>query len=395
WLIEGTRPGDRVFFLYAGHGSRVKDTNGDEADGYDEVLAPYDVNWRDTGFVNVVSDDELGKLIGQLSGRLAVLVFDSCNSGTISRGSPGAGSTTAAGDARYLPSPEEAAKLGLGVTTRGGAPVDYFVDDRLLHPKSGLPTKQQERDLNLVDIGAQDKATGIVVISAAQSTQTAFSMDTGGGKYRGALSYVFSQAQEERLLTLRQLREKITQGIAGLQRAGRLKGNQEPAFEVISTVPLDDKPLFADMTIPLIALVNPQSAVKLNLRTRENKTVYRFGETVSYQVTTDTPGYLYLLVFSEKDLATCIFPNANIGDNWLKVGSHVITSDGRDGFYVGEPAGKDVVVALLSATKLTLGGKREEYSWGDVFKLLSNRRFSEYVKTRGQTSQKPAELTNW
>ena len=29
WLIGGTRPGDRVFLLFSGHGSQLPDDNGD------------------------------------------------------------------------------------------------------------------------------------------------------------------------------------------------------------------------------------------------------------------------------------------------------------------------------------------------------------------------------
>lgn len=388
WLIEGTQPGDRVFFHYSGHGSRVKDLDRDESDGYDEVIAPYDVAPRGKDFVNIITDDEIGQLIAQLSGRLAVMIFDSCHSGTISRGPSGA-RTAADSSPRYLPSPEELARLQSSKGSRGpggqGALTDYQVQDG----KSG------SRDLKLVDEKTIGPATGIVVISAAQSEQVAWSMKAGDGP-RGALSYAFGEAHQGRVLTLRKLREEVTGHINALHQSGRLKGSQQPEFEIISTSPLDDKPLFADaQTVPAVALANPQSTVKLSLRTQENKTVYRFGETISYHFTTDTPGYLYLIVFSEKDVATCIFPNANLGDNRLEAGGHVITRDGREGFYVGEPEGKDVVIALLSATKLDFGGEREEYSWGEVFKLLSNRRFSEHVRTRGQTSQKPAELTNW
>ncbi len=396
WLIEGTQPGDRVFFLYAGHGSRIKDTNGDEADSYDEVLAPYDVNWRGDGFVNVVTDDELGKLIGQLSGRLAVLVFDSCNSGTISRGSPGASSKTAAGDARYLPSPEEAVELGLGVTTRGGKPVDYFINDesdkRLLRPKSGSPAKQQERDLNVVDIGAQDTATGIVIISAAQSTQTAFSMDTGGGKYRGALSYLFSEEQRGRHPKLSELRLGLESRIVEFQKAGRLRGEQKPAIEILATIPLEDKPLFGGrLSLPEVAFANPQSALRVTLRSLEGKQAYKIGDDISYEVTTSAPGWLYLLVFSQQQVATCIFPNGQNGpnrnerDSRLPKGTHRLP--GRDFFQAQEPVGKDVVIALLSSVPLKLGDK-EEMTWQEVFDRLRSKKLAGYVQSRGVGTKK-------
>ena len=386
WLIEGTEPGDRVFFLYSGHGSRVPDEDRDEEDGYDEILAPYDVALRsDKKLANFVGDDEIGKLIAQLSGRMTVMVFDSCHSGTISRGGVG-GVSAKKSEARYLPDAETLASLQAQGKTRGeGGVADYVVTD----------DKKAPRDFKLVDEKTVGPATGIVVFSAAQAGQVAYPIRVGNG-VRGALSYLFNESQRGREPSLQQLAQEITGKMAALQRAGKLSGEQIPYFEAFSTVELKDQPLFATpLAIPAVALANPQSTVKLSLRTLENKTRYRFGETVSYQVKTDTPGYLYLIVFSEGDVATCVFPNPNISNNRLEAGSHIITSDGKTGFLVVEPAGKDVVVALLSATPLNLGGQREAYNWSEVFGILKNRRFTEYIRTRGQTAQKPAELTNW
>lgn len=36
-VVEYSNAGDVVFIHYSGHGGRVRDTSGDEADGYDEV----------------------------------------------------------------------------------------------------------------------------------------------------------------------------------------------------------------------------------------------------------------------------------------------------------------------------------------------------------------------
>jgi hypothetical protein len=43
WLVNGTEPGDRVYFYFSGHGLQVKDQNGDEEDGLDEALSTYDI----------------------------------------------------------------------------------------------------------------------------------------------------------------------------------------------------------------------------------------------------------------------------------------------------------------------------------------------------------------
>jgi metacaspase-1 len=42
-LSEQSRPGDTVFVLFSGHGGRILDSsNDDEAETYDEVIAPSD-----------------------------------------------------------------------------------------------------------------------------------------------------------------------------------------------------------------------------------------------------------------------------------------------------------------------------------------------------------------
>jgi hypothetical protein len=41
-MVQYSNAGDCVFVHYSGHGSRVRDTSGDEEDGYDETLVPVD-----------------------------------------------------------------------------------------------------------------------------------------------------------------------------------------------------------------------------------------------------------------------------------------------------------------------------------------------------------------
>eukprot|EP00961_Rhodomonas_salina_P264407 3573677-Rhodomonas_salina.2 len=41
-LARGATAGDALFMQYSGHGSQIKDTSGDEASGFDQVLVPMD-----------------------------------------------------------------------------------------------------------------------------------------------------------------------------------------------------------------------------------------------------------------------------------------------------------------------------------------------------------------
>ncbi len=87
WLLEGTRPGERVFFYYSGHGYRMPDADGDEEDKYDETLVSYDTYADERDVLhNMISDDELGDLFVRLDDREVVVIIDSCHSGTITRG---------------------------------------------------------------------------------------------------------------------------------------------------------------------------------------------------------------------------------------------------------------------------------------------------------------------
>jgi hypothetical protein len=355
WLIEGTQPGDRVFFLYAGHGSQLPDDNGDEEDGLDETIAPYDVN-PETGS-GEIRDDVFDEMIALLSGRRAVLVFDSCHSGTISRDIPKLHAFPRGGGARYLPRPDQFKALAAREATT------YSVE--------GAP---RSRDLKRVggflDSSKVKTLSGVVVISAAASTQRAYPLEVGGS-LRGALSYVFADEQQGSLPTLRDLKSRVAKRIGSLQASGTLDGDQQPQFDVISTVALDDEPLFATAeSAPAIALTNPISPMRLTLTTGENKTLYHAGEKVTYQITSDTAGYLYLLVFSRNDVATCIFPNDNDRDNQITAGSHTIPRANTYEFPVGEPFGRDVFVALVTKDRINIGDK-VDYTWGEVFQRLN------------------------
>lgn len=359
WLIDGTQPGDRVFFLYAGHGSQLADNDGDEADGQDETIAPYDVN-PETG-AGEIRDDVFDEMIAQLSGRRAVLVFDSCHSGTISRDLPKLHAFPRGGGARYLPRPDQFKALSAG--NEEGAAVAYSV-------AGGPGGRDLKRVGGFLDSSKVKTLSGVVVISAAASTQRAYPLEVGSS-LRGALSYVFADEQQGDTPTLKELKSRIAKRIVSLQSSGRLDGDQQPQFDVISTVALDDEPLFATAeSAPAIALTNPISPMRLTLATGENKTLYHDGEKVTYQVTSDTAGYLYLLVFSRDNVATCLFPNDQDRDNQIVAGSHTIPRAHTYEFPVGEPFGRDVFVALVTKERINIGDK-VEYTWAEVFQRLN------------------------
>ncbi|KAI1277841.1 caspase domain-containing protein [Xylaria sp. FL0933] len=79
WLVKDARPNDSLFFHYSGHGGQTKDLDGDEPDGYDEVIYP--VDFRQVGHI---TDDEMHRIMVRplQAGVRLTAIFDSCHSGT-------------------------------------------------------------------------------------------------------------------------------------------------------------------------------------------------------------------------------------------------------------------------------------------------------------------------
>lgn len=79
WLVRGAQPNDSLFIHFSGHGGRTPDMDGDEEDGYDDVIYP--VDYRVAG--HIVDDDMHAIMVRPLQpGVRLTAIFDSCHSGT-------------------------------------------------------------------------------------------------------------------------------------------------------------------------------------------------------------------------------------------------------------------------------------------------------------------------
>lgn len=93
-LTAKVGPKDIVVIHYSGHGQQIQDLNGDENDGYDEALVPYDAPLYapdDYDFSRHYSDDKLGERIYAIRQRAGqdghvLVILDACHSGTATRG---------------------------------------------------------------------------------------------------------------------------------------------------------------------------------------------------------------------------------------------------------------------------------------------------------------------
>lgn len=128
-MIDSVVKGDSVIFQYSGHGTYIADKDGDESDGTDECLCPYDLYTK-----GPITDDELNDLFtSKKNGVKLVLFSDSCHSGTVTRFAPGTTPPATSGKnpqirkVKFLPpanflSPKELSKLGMIRTFRRSSP---------------------------------------------------------------------------------------------------------------------------------------------------------------------------------------------------------------------------------------------------------------------------------
>ncbi|MGE0135526.1 MAG: caspase domain-containing protein [Dehalococcoidia bacterium] len=186
WLVDGAGPGSVLLFHFSGHGSQVRDRDGDELeDGLDEILCPYDLDWDDP-----FTDDELRKAIGSVpEGVNFTLVLDCCHSGTGTRqfykepGSRGRDQT------RFLvPPPDVAFRMAAGVDIDPGTP------ERTVNMVGFRDVQRRKFGSALTDQNA-------ILISGCRSDQT--SADAWiDSDYHGALTYSLVEAVRTKRFSL-------------------------------------------------------------------------------------------------------------------------------------------------------------------------------------------------
>lgn len=76
WLTSSASANDTLVFFYSGHGSQLPSLI--EPDGYEEIICPVDINWRD----KVITDKMLHDIFNKLQNDINItLILDCCNSG--------------------------------------------------------------------------------------------------------------------------------------------------------------------------------------------------------------------------------------------------------------------------------------------------------------------------
>ena len=171
WLINGAVAGDELVFHYSGHGSQVRDRNGDELnDHLDEILCPYDLDWS-----NPLTDDILAGLFRKLpKGVFLTMICDSCHSGTMTRG--GRIGNPHGEMARFIRPPYDIRSRSL--------------DRELPKRKMGIKERRNKKG------GKPDTDQNHVLVSGCRDDQTSADAFINN-KYQGAMTWALTKAIKE------------------------------------------------------------------------------------------------------------------------------------------------------------------------------------------------------
>ncbi len=119
-ITRDSRPGDFLFFYYAGHGSQQPADDDTEPDGLEEIILPKDIGrWDGTAksVVNAITDNEVAAFLKGVTaaGANVWAVFDACHSATLTRSMTNSGERS-----RYLGPTDLGVPADLVAATRPG-----------------------------------------------------------------------------------------------------------------------------------------------------------------------------------------------------------------------------------------------------------------------------------
>jgi metacaspase-1 len=165
-MVKTAKPGDSLIFHFSGHGSQIRDRDGDELnDHMDELICPFDMNWDD----GYISDDMLREILdGLTKGVRMEIILDSCHSGT--------------GTRDILSGSFE----GFGS--------DYFAGNRYTRPPVDIECRLQGDEDNMKPAKAfstdEEIILNHILWAGCKDSQTSADAEIDG-RYNGAFTYYF------------------------------------------------------------------------------------------------------------------------------------------------------------------------------------------------------------
>lgn len=345
WLIDGVESDDRVLIYFSGHGTQVKDINGDEQDGVDEALALHDLSFSTEGLAGVLLDDRFHEILSEIPSDNVYLIVDACHSGTGYR---------AINDAFT------------GVETAQVKSYRY----------AGMPTRVRG---GFATAETESGPERFVALMAAADDEQSLATSSGSMFTLALASGIDKAIEAHQPVSPRDLLEYSTRVI----KAALEKSAPQRMFtpQMDGDVRLLDKPLQVSVVSSRYNQLRDLMELNPGLALSANENRFAVGDT-SLRIDVDVPhdGFLNIVAVNPHDQAVVLFPNAFNLDNKVMPGTLTLPTDQMQfDFRAAKPVGDTTFFAFLShaAVDLYASGLGEQVESGEfkraVLAKLSER----------------------
>ncbi|GEM47303.1 caspase family protein [Deinococcus cellulosilyticus] len=333
WLTEGVGPNDRVIFYYSGHGAQVNDRSGDESDGCDESIVPYDLN--------VILDDEIQTILQQVKAREILVMFDSCFSGTVTKSLFDIDDGVDA-DTKFW----DKASTGCGIASNK----EFSLDDGALDASKAVNTQNyiefSAAAENQVALGALRKGEGSAFTQAVYNGLSTLPKPISFEALRNYAVDWIKQRARSRAHT-----PQLSGPEKWLNSDFYAFGDADPAPAVTPPATVQNASSPSELFQQLV------NKTQFKVEAQASQPSYKLGERISFKVRSSKAGYLNIIELDPNGNLVVVFPNTYNDKNQIRA-NEVITLPGlRYGnfdFTAIEPVGKSRVLALVTSQPLNL-----------------------------------------
>ena len=354
-LVNGVKAEDSVIFYFSGHGSHTPDLNGDERDGEDEALCPYDIDSKrpDTW----LTDDVVRHMLSRVPTSNVLVVLDCCHSGTAVRQKE----TPEFTDTRGL-------RIGFKTKTKQNADSKFFRRARSSAKQYVLAAAGPDQMANEINaarfarLGLPERqSAGVLTYSLCEELKAKPNQTFGElrrsvgkrvtsivGKLRKMSRTAVKQEAQFELANSGMKFGAFVRGEAGVASAQvRSSGNRGIS---VSLVPEGD-----DSATAAVSESGVVTTGDINLNLSTNQRVFNAGDQLVVTVKPDRDCYLRLYYKSAEGAMMQIFPNAGKTANFIKAGEEVQLPGAGDKFKftMGEPFGSEILKAVASSQQFT------------------------------------------
>lgn len=244
WLFDGAQSGGNLVLHFSGHGSYIRDFNGDEGrrklnDTEDELICLYNMDWRNRD--SYIIDDDLGEWLKKKpDGVDLTVILDSCHSGTGTREvglappphlAPYPASHPGHGRGKDAPPVSSSGGIGWngggnggGISWSGERSLAAEVQSRFQPPPVDIALRIDEREVlerRRLGSGKPSSPLNHTLLSGCRDDQTSADAYIGGG-YNGAFTYYLCK-------TVREAQGQISQSdlISRVRQSLQFKGFEQ------------------------------------------------------------------------------------------------------------------------------------------------------------------------